>query len=189
MDSFGSEFGLMGMFLRVCRSSYHLDSYHGHLLLVNLNVEEVEGHCVIEDSLDFDAGLAENIHFVEGSFAREDHGVDIRHGKVIVAVTSYEWEIYFSLGRDNANIFCNERTHGSFHAVTALRIHRDVMDNLVEPKKRSEYQLEAACLAADSKDFLGCTYLVLSSLIVMSAFESVTRKVSENVRDEESGYE
>ena len=48
------------------------------------------GHYVVDDSLDFDAGLAESIRLVEGSFVREDHGVDIRNDKVIVAATSYE---------------------------------------------------------------------------------------------------
>lgn len=57
------------------------------------------------------------------------------------------------------------------------------------PKKRSGCQLEAACLAADSRDSLGYTYLDLSSLAEVSPFEVVTRKASENVRDEESGHE
>jgi hypothetical protein len=69
-----------------------------------------------------------------------------------------------------------------------LRIHRDVVDNLVAPKKRSECQLEVVCLAADSRDSLGYTYLDLSSLVEVSAFEWVTRKVRESVRDEESGH-
>jgi hypothetical protein len=58
--------------------------------MANLSVEEVVGHYVVDDSLDFDAGLAESIRLVEGSFVREDHGVDIRNDKVIVAATSYE---------------------------------------------------------------------------------------------------
>jgi len=69
-----------------------------------------------------------------------------------------------------------------------LRIHRDVVDNLVVPKMRNECRLAAACLVADSMGSLGYTYLDLSNLTEVSAFESVTRNASENVRDEESGH-
>jgi hypothetical protein len=69
-----------------------------------------------------------------------------------------------------------------------LRIHHDVVDNPVVPKKRNGCQLVAACLAADSRGSLGYTYLDLSSLAGVIAFESVIRNASENVRDEESGH-
>lgn len=186
MGSSGSGFALTGMFLLVYHSSCCLDRLHGHLLMENLSVEGV-GDCVVEDNFDLDADLAESIRLAEDSFAGEGHGTGIQHGKAIVVATSYEWVIYFSLDSDKY-IFSNQRTHDSFHEAMGLRIHHDVVDNPVVPKMRSGCQLVAACLVADSRDSLGCSFLDLSNLVGVNAFESVTRNVSENVRDEESGH-
>ena len=160
---------------------------HDHLLMASLSVEGVGGHYVVEDSFDSDAGLAESIRLAEGSFAKEEHAADIRHGKAIVVATSCGLVICILLDIDDRKIFPNERTHDSFHEAMALRIHRDAVDTLVVLKKRSGCQLAAACLAADSRGSLDCTYLDLSSPAGVSAFESATGKASESVRDEESG--
>ena len=82
--------------------------------------------------------------------------------------------ICFLLDSDDRNIFSNQQTHGDFHEAMVLRIHRDVVDNPVEPKKRNECQLAVACLAADSRGSLDYTYLDLLNLVEASAFELVS---------------
>ena len=107
MDNSGSGSAMVGMSLKVYRSSYRLDRPHGHLLMASLSVKEVGEYCVVEGNLDSGVGLAESIRLAEGSFVRENHAADIRHGKAIVVATSYEWVIYFLLDGDNENIFSN----------------------------------------------------------------------------------
>jgi len=187
MNSSGSGFARAEMSLRAHRSTGHLDSRHGHLVVVSRSVEGVEVRYVAEDNLGLDVGLAESIRLAEDSFAGCGHEVDIRHGRAIVAATSCEWVICFPLDNDENNIFSNRRTHDNFHEAMALRIHHDVVDNPVVPKRRSGCRLAVACLTAGSRGCLGYTCLDLSSLAGVSAFEAVTRNVSENVRDEERG--
>ena len=107
MDNSGSGFAMTGMSLWVYRSSCRLDRPHGHLLMVNLSVEGVGEHYVVEDNLDLDGGLAESTRLAEGSFEGEGHEADIRHGKAIVVATSYEWVICFSLDSDDRNLLSN----------------------------------------------------------------------------------